>query len=120
MPEVQGQLAKFGSIVLDSNGNGTIDFDVDHAWQRWEVESVRVSTSQNSNQTPYPTAEVFAGPISPGFSQGASWTGNSDTFTGLVHVDVGNELHVQFTGGIPGTTAFARIYGKKFSGVDDG
>ena len=115
--EAEGQLAKFGSIVLNASGNGTIDFSVDNAWQRWVVRTVRVSTSQASTKTPYPTAEVFAGPISPGYSQGATWTGNSDTFTGETHVDDGTDLHVQFTGGIAGTTAYARVYGTRYTRI---
>lgn len=115
MSEIQGLLNKSGSVILDSNGDGTIDFSVDNAWQRWEVESVVVSTSQPSSTPPYPTAEVFAGPISPAFSQGATWTGNQDTFTGIADVDDGTDLHVVFTGGIPGTTAIARVHGKKIT-----
>lgn len=115
MHEVEGNLAEYGSVVLDSNGNGTIDFDVDNAWQRWEIDTVRVSTNQPDNLTPYPIAEVFAGPISPGFSQGATWTGNSDTFKGTVEIDSGSELHVVFTGGPAGYTAYARVYGKRYT-----
>lgn len=117
MQETEGDLYKHGSIVLDTNGNGTIDFAVDNAWQRWVVSSVRVSTSQGASQTPFPTAEVFAGYIAPGFSQGATWTGNSDTFTGEVRCDAGTDLHVQFTGGPPGVTAYARVYGKRYTRI---
>lgn len=116
--EIQGYLNKAGNVVLDSNGNGTIDFSVDNAWQRWEIDSVVVSTSQLSTQTPYPTAEVFEGPTtSPVFSQGASWTGNQDTFRGRVDLDSGSELHVVFTGGIPGTTATVRVHGTRYTQV---
>lgn len=113
--EIEGELHKYDSVILDSNGDGTIDFSVDNAWQRWVIDSVRVTTSQLSTQAPYPTAEVFAGPISPGFSQGATWTGNNDTFRGKAEIDVGGELHVVFTGGVPGSRAYARVYGKRYT-----
>ena len=117
MAEREGNLSVADNVTLDSNGNGTIDFDVDNAWQRWVIDSIVVSTSQGSTQTPYPTAEVFAGPISPVFSEGATWTGNQDTLAGRVELDQGSELHVVFTGGIPGTVATARVRGKRYTRV---
>ena len=115
MHEEPGYLNESDNVVLDSNGNGTVDFDVDNAWQRWVIDSIVVSTSQGSTQTPYPTAEVYAGPIAPPFSQGASWTGNQDTFKGRVDLDSGSELHIVWKGGIPGTTATARIHGTRYT-----
>lgn len=115
--EVQGYLNEAGKVTLDSNGNGTVDFSVDNAWQRWDIREIVVSTNQASNQIPYPTAEVFAGPISPAFSQGASWTGNQDTFTGEVKIDQGNDLHVVFSGGIPGTIATVRVHGNRYTRI---
>lgn len=117
MQEDEGDLNEFGKVKLDASGNGTIDFDVDNAWQRWVIDSIVVSTSQASTQTPYPTAEVFAGPIAPPFSQGATWTGNQDTFKGRVDLDSGSELHVVFTAGIAGTIANARIHGKRYTRI---
>lgn len=117
MAEIDGNLAKYQSVVLDSNGNGSIEFAVDNAWQRWVVDSVRVSTSQVATQTPFPSVEIFTSAQSPGFSQGATWTGNSDTFTGEAHTDVGSDLIVSFTGGIPGSTAYARVYGKRYTRI---
>lgn len=115
--EIEGLLEKSASIVLDSNGNGTIDFDVDNAWQRWVVDSTRVTTNQSSKETPYPTAEVFNGPIAPRFSQGKTRTGNDDTFHGRADLDSGGEFHVQFLGGIPGIIATARVFGKKYTRI---
>lgn len=115
--EVEGILNVSGHVTLDANGNGTIDFEVQNAWQRWVVTEIPVSTSQNSSTPPYPTAEVFAGPISPAFSQGATWTGNQDTFRGTVHVDQGTDLHVVFSGGVPGSVAYARPAGRRYTRV---
>lgn len=115
MDETESLLSKSGTVTLDGSGNGTIDFSVDHAWQRWEIDSINVKTSQASTQTPYPTAEVFAGPIAAAFSEGASWTGNQDTFSGRVDLDAGTDLHIVWTGGVPGSIATARLHGKKYS-----
>lgn len=115
--EVEAYLNKSGNVKLDGNGNGTVDLDVDNAWQRWEIDQIVVSTNQGSTQTPYPTAEVFAGPIAPVYSQGATWTGNQDTFRGRVDLDSGSELHVVWSGGIPGTVGTVRVHGKKYTRI---
>jgi len=117
MIEVEGELAIAGKIILDVNGNGTIDYDVSGAWERWVITRVRVKTSQLATDAPYPTCEVFCGPVSDAYSQGATWTGNSDTFDGEVRMDSGLELHVVFTGGIPGTIASAILSGRKYTQV---
>lgn len=117
MDEVESVLQKSATVTLDGNGNGTVDFDVDNAWQRWVIDSVRVKTSQGNTQTPYPLAEVFNGPIASAFSEGATFTGNQDTFRGRVDLDAGSELHVVWTGGVPGSVATARVTGKKYTRI---
>lgn len=115
MREDQGLLEVSATVILDSNGDGTIDFGVQNAWQRWEVTTVVVSTNQAKNQTPYPVAAVYAGPIAEPYVQGVSWTGNQDTFSGVVNVHEGSDLHVVWTGGIAGTVAKARVYGTRYT-----
>jgi len=115
--EVTGQLHESGRVVLDSSGYGEIYFSVYNAWQRWEVDSVVVKTSQATDQTPYPKAEVYAGFIADVFSQGATWTGNQDTFSGRVDVDDGTDMIIVFSGGIAGTTATAIVYGKRYTRI---
>lgn len=118
MQEVEGDLNESGNVKLDSNGDGTVTFDVDNSWQRWVIDSIPVGTSQLSTQTPYPTAEVFAGPGPfPPYSQGATWTGNQDTFTGRVDLDSGSTLFVVWSGGISGTIATARVHGKRYTRI---
>lgn len=118
MEEIEGYLDVSASVVLDSSGSGTVDFDVDNSWQRWVVDSVRVKTNQGDFQTPYPSAEVFSGAaIADRFSQGKSWTGNNDVFRGRVDLDSGSEMHVVWTGGISGTIATARVTGKRYTRI---
>jgi hypothetical protein len=114
--ELTAQLKKTGSVILDASGNGTLYFDPDNANQRWEVTGIVVSTNQGM-VTPYPVATVYVGPeTSPGNSQGATASGNQDTF-GSGCIDVGNadQLAIVWTGGVPGTRAFAQLSGTKYT-----
>jgi len=114
--ELVAQLKKAGSVVLDGNGNGTLYFDPDNANQRWEVTGVVVSTNQGL-AIPYPVATLYVGPeTSPANNQGATASGNQDTFGGGC-IDVGNadQLAVVWTGGVPGSTAFAQVSGTKYT-----
>jgi len=115
--EVTGALHVSGKVTLNSSGYGEIYFSVSNAWQRWEVDSVVVRTSQAATDTPFPTATVYAGFIADAFTQGATWTGNQDTFSGRVDVDDGTDLIVVFSGGIAGTTATAIVYGKRYTRI---
>jgi hypothetical protein len=114
--ETSGQLHRTGNVTLDGNGNGVVTLSTDNARQRWEVTTVVVSTSQDPTVAPYPKAEVFVNDVtSPGNSQGATWTGNQDTFTGTTDVGPCDFLAVQFTGGVAGTVATVRLGGTKFT-----
>lgn len=114
--EQAGQLHKSVSVVLDGTGYGVCEFTPENARQRWEVTSVVVSTTQAQNVAPYPVAEVFVNDVSSaGNSQGATWTGNQDTFTGTVDVGPCDNLSVVFSGGIAGTVATARLGGTKYT-----
>jgi hypothetical protein len=114
--ELEALLKKNGSVVLDASGNGTLYFSPDNANQRLEVTGVVVSTNQGLT-TPYPVATLYVGPeTSPGNNQGATASGNQDTFGSGV-IDVGNaqELAVVWTGGVPGSTAYAQVTGMKYT-----
>lgn len=114
--EDSGILAKSGSVTLDANGGGSITFDPDNARQRWEVVRIVVSTNQPPGTAPIPAAEVFVNhQSSPGNSQGATWTGNMDTFTGLSDVGPCDFLTVVFTAGTPGTIAYANLSGTRYT-----
>jgi hypothetical protein len=114
--EVSGQLRKAGSVVLDASGYGEILFDPENARQRWEVTAVVLSTSQPPAVTPIPQVSVYVNhPSSPGNSQGSSWAGTKDTLKGLSNVGPCDFLAVVFSGGIPGSVAFANIAGTKYT-----
>jgi hypothetical protein len=113
--EYSGDLKQAGSVVLDGSGNGTISFSAQNARQRWEVTAIVVSTSQAATATPVPVATVYVNGVSTGNSQGATSSGNQDTFSGTVQVGPCDTLSVVFAGGIAGTTAFANVAGTKYT-----
>jgi hypothetical protein len=114
--EATGQLHKADSVVLNAQGYGVIIFTTENARQRWEVTTVVVSTDQDPTVQPYPRAEVFVNDVSSaGNSQGATWTGNQDTFTGTTDVGPCDNLMVLFEGGPPGAVATARLGGTKYT-----
>ena len=43
--ELQSDLKKSGQVTLNASGVGVLQFYPDHANQRWEVDSVVVSTN---------------------------------------------------------------------------
>lgn len=99
--EVSAPFKKSGSVTLDANGNGVITFDPDNAWQRWEVDSVVVSTNQNANATVVPIATVALNTVDPstmssGNMRGSSWSGNQDSFEGIMQVSPCDFLSVVF------------------------
>lgn len=100
--EIPGELKKTGSVTLDANGNGVLTFDPDHANQRWEVTSIVVKTNQPAAATVTPVATtaintITLGTMSPGNQRGASWSGNQDTFTGLMKIGPCDFLTIIFS-----------------------
>lgn len=114
--ETAGNLRAGGSVVLDGTGKGTISVNPQNARQRWEVDSVVVKTNQAQTATPVPVAEVFINSVlSPAGSQGATWSGSQDTFSGVGDVGPCDVLNIVFTGGIPGITAYANVSGTRYT-----
>lgn len=109
--EEVGSIRRRLSVTLDSSGNGSVTFIVRHANQRWIITYIGVSTNQSPSTAPYPTATVYEGPQQAGMADGATWTGNQDTFTGRFVMDAGTDLTVAFTGGIVGSVATVVIEG---------
>lgn len=126
--EVSGILKKSGQCVLTAAGSGVISFSPDSAWQRWEVTSVTVQTNQLSTATVVPIATLAINAVdpvtaSPGNVQGATYSGNLDTFQGD-SVDVGpcDFISVMFTcpggqspAGLAGVLGMAVINGTKYT-----
>ena len=85
--EISGDLLKSGQVTLNSTGNGVLTFDTDHANQRWEIDTIVISTNQASNATVVPFVTLAQNTtalstLSAGNQRGATWNGNKETFTG--------------------------------------
>lgn len=125
--EVSAPLKRSGQVKLDSNGNGVLTFDPDHANQRWEVASVVVKTNQAANATVVPVATVALNTVditvlSDGNNRGQSWSGNQDVFQGKIDVGPCDFLTIAFSpapgqngSSIAGVIASAVVTGTKFS-----
>ena len=125
--EIACQLKASGTVVLDATGHGTLTFDPDSGSQRWEVTGVVVKTDQAATATTVPVATLALNTntlsgMSPGNQRGSTWSGNSDSFSGMVPVGPGDWLAVLFSPppGNAGTTlsgvrASAVVTGTKYT-----
>jgi hypothetical protein len=110
----QGTVRRRKSVTLDASGNGTVTFGVDWSSNhKWVINSVIVATSQLPTTSPYPTATVYLGGQQVGVSEGATWTGNQDVFTGVAEMTC-DDLNVVFTGGVVGSVATVIIEGDSY------
>ena len=124
--ESAAALKKSGTVTMTAAG-GVLFFSPDHANQRWEVAAVVVATDQAATATTIPVATLAInsptlGLISQGNQRGATYSGNQDTFGGLIDVGPCDELDVHFTpapgqSGTPlvGVKASAVITGIKYN-----
>lgn len=128
--EVELELHKSGSVVLDANGNGVLTFDPDNARQRWEVTTVDVTTNQAANATVVPIARLAkntsdVGTLSQGNQRGATWSANQDTWTGLIKIGPPDYFSVLFSpppgstasqiAALAGVTCYAVVTGAKYT-----
>ena len=125
--EIKSDLKKSGQITLNANGIGVLQFYPDHANQRWEVDSVVVSTNQAATATTVPFVSLALNTVDPatasaGNARGSTWNGNSETFTGMIKVGECDFLSVIFTpptctAGAPlaGVIGSALITGSKYT-----
>ena len=100
--ETETQLKKYQSVTLNASGLGTIIFEPDNARQRWVVSSVVVTTNQSGVATTIPVATLAINTVSfatmsQGNQRGASWSGNQDTFAGILELGAADFLTVMFT-----------------------
>ena len=109
-----GTVRRRASVTLDANGNGSVEFGVTYSSNhKWVISDVVISTNQATNVAPYPNATVYLGGQQAGVSEGASWTGNQDTLTGVFEM-TGEDLFVQFAGGVAGSVATVIIEGDSY------
>lgn len=102
MIEITSELKKSGQVALSASGIGVLQFYPDHANQRWEIDSIVVSTNQSATATTVPFVSLALNTVdpttaSPGNAQGSTWNGNSETFTGSIKVGECDFLAVLFT-----------------------
>jgi len=125
--EIEGLLYKAGRVTLDSSGNGVITLDPASARERWEVESVVVSTSQAATATTVPVATVgkntsVVSQLSQANNHGQSWSGNQDVFTGRIDISPADYLSILFSpppgnngAALSGVIAYATVTGKRYT-----
>lgn len=125
--ETQGLLKKSGQVTLNASGNGVITFDPDNSNQRWEINSVVVTTNQPATSTVIPIATIAINTVtlntmSPGNQRGATWSGNNDTFSGKLDIGGCDFFSVIFSppqgqSGTPlsGVIATAVVTGTKYT-----
>lgn len=106
-----GRVKRNGRVTLDGSGNGQITFDVPSANHRWILESV-VINMMSATPTLYPQVVMYAGGVSQGMSEGASWTGNQVTFQGRIDMDSGITLTISLMNGPAAAKITAIIEGE--------
>lgn len=108
-----GPVRRRKSVKLDASGNGSVQFEVFSANHRWLIYEVVVNVSGASPGT-FPQVTLHVGSNSAGLSEGASWTGNQETFQGQIEMNAADDLSVDFTGGTPSQVATAIIEGVNY------
>ena len=119
-------LKKTKQIKLDSSGNGVLTFDPDNARQRWEINSVVVTTDQASTASVVPIVTMALNTtalstMSPGNQRGATWSGNQDTWEGKIDVGPCDFFSVIFSpptgqgASLSGVTCTAVVTGTKYT-----
>jgi hypothetical protein len=129
--EIATGLSLSSSVVLNTDGQGVIEFDPDSGNQRWEVTGVVVSTDQPATATTIPVATnalncPFAANLNQSNTRGATWSANQDQWSGgTIDVSPADSFCVVFTPppGLSGTaiaplvgvTAYATVTGTKYT-----
>ena len=109
-----GPVRRRASVTLDGSGNGSVSFDLQHANQRWVIDTVFCTTSQAQTVSPYPQVITYVGGAQSGVAEGASWVGNQTTLRGPQELTAADTLTVQFNGGAAGTVATVVIEGTNY------
>lgn len=124
--ELESLLKKSGQVTLTATG-GVLIFDPDNGNQRWEIDSVVVKTNQAATATTIPVATLAMNTtesttMSDGNNRGQSWSGNQDTFNGLIDVSPADFLAVLWTPppgangtALIGVIASAVVTGRKYT-----
>jgi hypothetical protein len=109
-----GPVRRGGRVTLDSNGAGSIPFDVHSANHKWELDSVVVKAA-SAVPALFPQVTLYSGlNVADAHSQGASWTGGQVTFRGHIEMNNADSLTVAFAQGTPGAVMTAIITGTSY------
>lgn len=103
------QLDATGSVVLNASGYGTVTLAPD-SFRTWTVTAINVRTSQAVTATPIPQCTVYRGPVG-GEIIAQTWMGNRSTAQGETLVQPSQPITVEWTNGIPGSTASVWLNG---------
>ena len=109
-----GSVRRRAAVTLDGSGNGSVSFDVQHANQKWTIDTVFCTTNQAQTTSPYPQVIAYLTGMQAGAAEGASWVGNQTTLRGPMDMDAGDTLNVQFNGGAAGAVATVVIEGTNY------
>ena len=97
------QLDETGFVTLNAAGYGTVTL-APESFRTWTVTAINVRTSQTPTQTPVPQCTVYRGSVG-GTIVAQTYMGNRSTAVGSTVVQPSQPLVVEWTNGIPGTTA---------------
>lgn len=97
------------TVVLDANGNGSVQIGPTKPFENWRVTNLAVSVSTNAIE---PTAKVYKGPSSARNLIAGTYTGSNDSTTLDTDLRTGEVITVEWTNGDPGSIATVSISGK--------
>ncbi len=103
------QLDANDSVVLDANGYGVLSL-APEPFRTWTVTTINVRTSQGITDTPIPQCTVYRGGVG-GTVIAQTWMGNRSTATGNEFVQPSQPITVEWTNGVPGSTASVWLSG---------
>lgn len=116
MPDWQkiGPVRRGGKCTLDSNGSGSIVFEVFSANHKFEITSVVVKAS-GAAPALFPQVTLYKGlNMTDQRSQGASWLGGQVTFRGDLTMEDADALTIGFAQGKAGAVLSAVIEGTNY------
>lgn len=109
MGDVIRVLNEAQSVILDSNGNGTVTLGPDNAFQQWIPTNAACSVSSNTSE---PVFVLYNGSAGNANRIGGSYTGSNDnTDLNGITLYPGSVLTGVWTGGDAGATATLSIQG---------
>lgn len=101
------------TIVFDGNGSGNLTFIPGGARERWEVHFISVSAGVLANSINVPTLRQYRGSLN-GPQIGGTYSGQTDSTTDPILLNMNEGIAFQFTGGDPGQTGTVHLEGLRY------